>query len=342
VSARAGGQLLAVNAAWSESTGYARDEALGRSSLELGLWVHGSERPAFVERVRRGEAVRQIATRHRRRNGEIVEVLLSGAPIEWDGVPAMLVIPYDVTALKRVEEEIRRLNASLEDKVRERTAEIESFSYTVSHDLRAPLRHLSGFAGLLRERPAVQSDPEAMKYAERLGASAKRLGHMVDSLLEYSRLGRNPLVPRDVDLAAEAQLIIGELGAQARERQVRWKIGPLPVVRGDSTLLRSVLQNLLDNALKYTRTRGEALVELGARAESAQWIVFVRDNGVGFDMRYAGKLFGVFQRLHGEREFEGTGIGLAHAARIVQRHGGRMWCEAAPEQGACFFFSLPR
>ncbi len=342
VTTLAEGRYLAANDAWCRASGYAREELIGRTGAELGLWIDPRERETFLERLRREGAMRDFATQYRTRAGEKRTALLSSELLDWEGERALIFSLQDITELRNVEDEIRRLNASLEDKVRERTAEIESFSYTVSHDLRAPLRHLSGFAGLLRERPAVQADPEAMKYAERLGASARRLGHMVDSLLEYSRLGRNPIALRDVDLGAEAQLIIGELGAQAPERRVRWTVGTLPVVRGDSTLLRSVLQNLLDNALKYTRTRGEAVIEVGSRPANGEWIVHVRDNGVGFDMRYAGKLFGVFQRLHGEREFEGTGIGLAHAARIVQRHGGRIWCDAAPEQGACFFFTLPR
>jgi light-regulated signal transduction histidine kinase (bacteriophytochrome) len=144
-----------------------------------------------------------------------------------------------------------------------------------------------------------------------------------------------------VDLGAEARQIAAELDGQAAGRRVLWTIGPLPVVRGDPTLLRLLLQNLLDNAVKYTRPRPEARIEIGARREGPDWVVHVRDNGVGFDMRYAAKLFGVFQRLHRDSEFEGTGIGLAHAARIVERHGGRIWCDAMPERGATFYFTLP-
>jgi PAS domain S-box-containing protein len=349
VSTLAEGRYLAVNEAAARATGYSVEELLGRSALELGLWLNAADREALVAPLREGRPAFGVRTRFRNRAGEMREAISSAEPIDWHGERAILSSMHDVTEMRRAAEEIRRLNDSLELKVRERTAaletamrEIESFSYTVSHDLRAPLRHLAGFAGLLRERASVRADPEAMDFAARLGGAAKRLGEMVDSLLEYSRLGRKRISTADVDLDIEVKLIVAELSGQLEGREVRWAIEPLPVVRGDPTLLRLLLQNLIDNALKYSRARAQAAIEIGARPAGSEWIVQVKDNGVGFDMRYAGKLFGVFQRLHTEREFEGTGIGLAHAARIVERHGGRIWCEAAPGEGATFFFSLPR
>lgn len=342
------GRLLFVNDAWCALTGYRREEVIGRVSADLGLWPLRDQRTALLAHLERGERVRHMPRQMRCKDGRIVDLLYSAEPFRWNDEPAFIGISIDVTDLRRAHEEIRRLNEKLEERVRERTAElekalreIEAFSYTVSHDLRAPLRHIAGFAGLLLERAAVRADAEAAGYAERLGAAAQRLGTMVDSLLEYSRLGRRALVRRAVDLADEVRRLAAELDTQSAGRTVHWEIGPLPVVQGDPALLRLLLQNLLDNALKYTRSRAEARVEIGARRDDGDWVVHVRDNGVGFDMNHANKLFGIFERLHTEREFEGTGIGLAHARRIVERHGGRIWCEAAPERGATFYFTLP-
>jgi PAS domain S-box-containing protein len=348
ITAADSGRHIEVNPAWERFFGWSREEALGRSALEMGIWADSQEHARLLAALRAGGALRGEPCRLRRRSGEMAELLLSADLLDWRGEPALLVALQDVTELRRAHDELRSLYEQVEDKVRRRTAElekamreIEAFSYTVSHDLRAPLRHLAGFAGLLLERPPVRADPEAVGYAERLAAAARRLGAMVDSLLEYSRLGRRHIRVAEVDLGAEARMIAAELGIQTAGRRVRWAIDPLPVVRGDPTLLRLLLQNLLDNALKYTRPRAEASIAIGARREGSDWVVHVRDNGVGFDMRHAAKLFGVFQRLHRESEFEGTGIGLAHAARIVERHGGRIWCEAAPDNGATFYFTLP-
>jgi PAS domain S-box-containing protein len=348
VTAVADGRYLAVNEAWARAIGYSPEEMLGRTSVELGLWESPEARAAFARNVGEASGVSHHQARFRTRGGELREIFMSTDRIEWEGEAAILSSMNDVTDLSRALQEIRHLNESLEQKVQDRTGElqsalreIEAFSYTVSHDLRAPLRHVSGFAGLLLERPSVRGDPEAADYAARLGAAAKRLGGMVDSLLEYSRLGRKQISPAEVDLGAETKLIVAELSTQAGARRVRWDIGALPLVQGDPTLLRLLMQNLLDNALKYTRRREDAVIDVGARRDGANWVVHVRDNGVGFDMRFTSKLFGVFQRLHGEREFEGTGIGLAHAARIVERHGGRIWCDAAVDKGASFYFTLP-
>ncbi|MEW5864546.1 MAG: PAS domain S-box protein [Pseudomonadota bacterium] len=348
IAAAESGRHIEVNPAWERFFGWSREDAVGRSALEMGIWVDPQEHARFVAALRAGGALRGEPCRLKRRSGEAAELLFSADLIDWRGEPALLIALQDVTELRRAHHQLRALYEQVEEKVRARTAElekalreIEAFSYTVSHDLRAPLRHIAGFAGLLLERPAVRADAEAAGYAERLGAAARRLGTMVDSLLEYSRLGRRQLALAQVDLGAEARQIAAELDGQAAGRRVLWTIGPLPVVRGDPTLLRLLLQNLLDNALKYTRPRPEARIEIGARREGSDWVVHVRDNGVGFDMRYTAKLFGVFQRLHRDSEFEGTGIGLAHAARIVERHGGRIWCDAMPERGATFYFTLP-
>ena len=245
--------------------------------------------------------------------------------------------------------EIRRLNQGLERRVQERTAqleesnrELESFSYSVSHDLRAPLRHILGFAQLLEKRTKEGLEPKARNYLKLISEAAQRGGQLVDDLLAFSRLGRAELRKSRVSLDSLLKEVRAELEPEAEGRKVRWVVKPLPEVRGDPALLRLVLKNVLSNALKYTRPRSEAIIEVGSNEGPHETEVWVKDNGVGFDMAYVDKLFGVFQRLHSQEQFEGTGIGLAHVRRIISRHGGRTWAEGALDAGATLHFALPR
>jgi signal transduction histidine kinase len=241
------------------------------------------------------------------------------------------------TVQTRLLERVRGQAAELEAKVRERTAELESFSYSVSHDLRAPLRAIDGYARMLEEDYAGRLDDEARRLLGVVRGNAIRMGQLIDDLLTFSRLGRQEAVSALVDMTQLARQAADELRG---ERPVQAL--PLPAVKGDRALLKQVWLNLIGNALKYSAKTPQARVEIGAREEARDNVYWVRDNGVGFDMRYAGKLFGVFQRLHRSEEFEGTGVGLAIVQRIVARHGGRVWAEAKPGEGACFWFSLPR
>ncbi len=243
------------------------------------------------------------------------------------------------------EEALAELNRTLEEKVRSRTAELEravseleAFSYSVSHDLRAPARAMAGFAGILREDHGAALPPEALRALKRIEDSATHMGRLTDDLLEFSRTGRTPLTLAPVDMRALAASVAQEL-AGPEASPVR--IGRVPPARGDAALLRQVWRNLIGNALKFSREARPPVIEIGGERRGAAVEYFVRDNGAGFDMKYAGKLFGVFERLHSPEEYEGTGVGLAIVQRIVQRHGGRVSAEGAPGQGATFRFTLP-
>jgi light-regulated signal transduction histidine kinase (bacteriophytochrome) len=236
----------------------------------------------------------------------------------------------------------------LEDRVRQRTAELqatnqelEAFTYSVSHDLRAPLRHVTGFAGLLGQHAGDALDDTGRRYLKTMTDAASRMGRLIDDLLAFSRMGRASMTPREVDLRQLVREATSEIAPQLADRQVEWDVGPLPQVYADPALLRPVLVNLLSNAVKYTATREVARIAVGAQETGGEVVVHVRDNGVGFEMQYAHKLFSLFQRLHHADEFEGTGVGLANVRRIVLRHGGRTWAEGQPGVGATFYFSLP-
>jgi len=221
--------------------------------------------------------------------------------------------------------------------------ELEAFSYSVSHDLRAPLRHIDGFVKILEKQSGPNLDERGRRYLGIVADSARQMGVLIDDLLVFSRMSRAELRRSKVSLNSLVHEAMAELQMEINGRQIAWKIGELPDVEADPAMLRQVWINLIANAVKYTRPRQPAEIEVGcADAANGEFVFYVRDNGVGFDMQYAHKLFGVFQRLHRAEEFEGTGIGLANVRRIVTRHGGRTWAEGKPEGGATFFFSLPK
>jgi light-regulated signal transduction histidine kinase (bacteriophytochrome) len=236
-----------------------------------------------------------------------------------------------------------RMASSIEqsrDELETQNAELDAFSYSVSHDLRAPLRAIDGFSRLLLDEYASHLPPEGRRYAGLVRKNTQDMGKLIDGLLSFSRLGNQQLDKRTVDMEALAHELVQELGMESEGRAVEISIAPLPAARADPTLVRQVLANLLLNAFKYTRGEQTATIEVGTEVEGSEPVYFVRDNGVGFDMRYADKLFKVFQRLHRAEDYEGTGLGLALVARIVKRHGGRIWVDAALGEGATFYFTL--
>ena len=254
-------------------------------------------------------------------------------------------------ALDRAEQTLRSSQDELERCVAARTAELrraneelEAFSYSVSHDLRAPLRHIAGFASLLQRSAAATLAPQDSRYVAMIVDAAQRMSRLIDDLLSFSRMGRTELLRSTVDLEQLVDEVIAEERTRtAPERAITWNRGPLPSVSGDRAMLRVALTNLVANAIKYSSARPDAHVEIGALpVTNGEHVLYVRDNGVGFDMQYAGKLFGVFQRLHGAEEFDGIGLGLANVRRVIQRHGGRTWGEGVPGQGATFYIALPK
>jgi signal transduction histidine kinase len=256
---------------------------------------------------------------------------------------------HEVEERTRVEAEVRALNVGLERRVADRTEalaaanrELEAFSYSVSHDLRAPLRHVSGFVELLQKDAAGQLSERGQRYLETIKKASVDMGQLIDDLLAFSRTTRSEMQLGQVALDALVTQVIQSLEQASAGRAVEWEVMPLPAVKGDQALLRQVFTNLLDNAVKYSRGRNPARIAVGCgERQNGHAVVFVRDNGAGFDMRFAQKLFGVFQRLHRPEEFEGTGIGLATVQRIVARHGGRVWAESAVDEGATFYLTLP-
>ena len=262
--------------------------------------------------------------------GAVLQLVLLGS--------VYFLIHHDITNRRRVAAELRRQGELLQAA----NKELEAFSYSVSHDLRAPLRHIDGYAALLSKTAGETLNEKARRYLETISDSAKQMGQLIDDLLVFSRMGRQEMLHSTVNLNQLIQTVIHDLRLDLQGSSISWTIGSLPDVPGDPAMLRQVFMNLLSNAVKFTATRPKPMIEIGATRDTpGEVTVFVRDNGVGFDMQYVNKLFGVFQRLHRNEEFEGTGIGLANVRRIIHRHGGRTWAQGAIDQGATFYLSLP-
>lgn len=341
--AHAGKHFVEVNSNLCRMLGYTRDELIGQPTSMI---LPKRELPRYGEwaGVLKDNAAYRQERRLRRKDGSelLVDVIANLLP---DGNLQATV--RDITERQEAQEALQEAQRTLEQRVVERTGqleaankELEAFSYSVSHDLRAPLRAITGFAGIVLEDFGPQLPEEGQKYLERIRKGGEQMGRLIDDLLAFSRLSRELMNQQRVDTARLVRGVLDELTPQFDGRQIEMKIGDLPNCYGDPPLLKQVWANLLSNAIKYSRGRTPALIEIGCRRDKGEAVYFVQDNGAGFDMTYAHKLFGVFQRLHRTDEFEGTGVGLAIVQRIVHRHGGRIWAEAEVGRGATFHFTL--
>lgn len=340
------------NQSWLDFTGREIEQEMGNGWVE---GVHPDDFARCLETYVTAFDVRQpfeMEYRLKHFSGEYRWILDIGTPRftsqgEFLGYIGSCI---DVTDRVQVEAQMRQLNDILEQRVRERTTqleaanrELESFSYSVSHDLRAPLRHISGFVDLLQKRLELSNiDEHSQRYLKIISETTKKAGVLIDDLLAFSRMARVEMRWMSIDMNQLVHEVSQEIAQDAEEQTIYWQIKPLPEVAGDLSMLRQVLRNLLSNAVKYSRSRAIVEVEIGSFSEEKEYVFFVRDNGIGFNMQYSHKLFGIFQRLHSDPELEGTGIGLANVQRIIHRHGGRTWAESVVDRGATFYFSLPK
>jgi len=344
------GRINDVNPFLTKLLGFSHSEMAGKTVGELSPFKDIESNKVMLARLQKDGYVRYENLPLETRDGRHIAVEFVSNVYEAGDHNVIQCNIRDITKRKTAEDEAKRFNTELEQRVSERTAqlraaneEMEAFSYSVSHDLRAPLRHIMGFVALLQQDAGPTLSEKNRQHLTTISQSARLMGKLIDDLLAFSRIRRSEMKKTDVNLDALVKDVVSDFQTETKERKIVWNIHKLPRLQADHALLRLVLVNLLSNAVKFTGTRSEAKIEIGCVPGSdRETVIFIRDNGAGFDPRYAHKLFGVFQRLHSQNEFEGTGIGLANVQRIIHRHGGRTWAEGVIDGGATFYFSIPK
>ncbi|HTP79096.1 MAG TPA: ATP-binding protein [Bacteroidota bacterium] len=337
-------RYLYLNAAAEKHNRRPNAELLGKKYMDMWPGIEATEVWTVIRRCMEERLPHRMENEFTFPNGSKGWFALKLEPVP-EGI---FILSEDITKEKQLSEELKKHHEQLENLVVERTSqleaaikELEAFSYSVSHDLRAPLRHIDGFVELFHSKESSGLSPAGRRYLDIISEAARKMGNLIDDLLSFSRMGRVEMMKSRVDMNALVRDAIAELKAQINGRVVHWNVGDLSSVTGDASMIRQVWANLLSNALKYSSKKDESIIEVGSRVEHEEFIFYVKDNGVGFDMQYAPKLFGVFQRLHNTRDFEGTGVGLANVRRIVTRHGGRTWATGEVGKGASVYFTVP-
>lgn len=325
------GQFMYVNDLYCETTGYSREELINKKVVDINM-ISVDERRKIHEKLKeRGGKEKDIELKIRRADGKIIEVFFSMQILEIDGKMCYVYGLVDITERKKIEEKLKEVNK-----------ELDSFTYSVSHDLRAPLRAISGYAKILNEDYSSVIDAEGRRVVNVISNNAKKMGQLIDDLLAFSRLGRQSIVSVRIDMTSIIQSIKEDLLLFSNHNNIHITIQELINPTGDSNMIKVVMTNLLSNAIKYSSKKDEILIEIGSYRKEKNIVYYIKDNGAGFDMQYYDKLFGVFQRLHSTTEFEGTGVGLAIVQRIIKKHGGKVWAESKPDVGSTFYFSLPK
>ena len=338
------GKIISWNEGAEKIYGYTESEALKLNIWDIIPQYMENEMEIAFNHILNGQKIRTMQTKRITKHGKLIDVLFSASVIVDYGnnMNSMAITERDITEQKLADEQIKKLNLDLHDNIgqlQSSNKELESFSYSVSHDLRAPLRAMNGYSKILEDLYISQFDDEAKRLLGNIRLNARKMGILIDDLLSFSRLGRKEIMQAEVDMEKMVETILMEIGKSAAHNAVV-TVHSMPSAQGDHALLHQVWLNLISNAIKYSAKKEKPEIEIGATNNGDQPVYFIRDNGSGFDMKYADKLFGVFQRLHSPNEFEGTGVGLAIVHRIINKHGGSIWAEAKPNAGASFFFTL--
>jgi PAS domain S-box-containing protein len=328
---------LDVNDTFVQLTGYKKEELIGHIATGTGLVIDSEKRKKIQNEINKQGSIKNFELTILHKSGRIVDVLASIELVMLNGERCMINMIYDITERKKMEQVIIDSNKQLE----EVNKELESFSYSVSHDLRTPVRAINGYARILEENYGGRLDSEGVKYLESILHNSQKMGQLIHDLLAFSRLGKKEFSLSKIDMNAVVNLIKSDLEMMDTIHRTEFIIHALPPARGDESLIKQVWINLLSNAIKYSKNKKRSIIEIGASTENNLVIYYVKDNGAGFNMEYYNKLFGVFSRLHSQEEFDGTGVGLAIVQKIIHRHKGTVWANSTLNEGACFYFSLP-